>query len=124
MSTILVADDDRDILDLVAFKLSAAGHELITATDGATALTEARRAVPDIVVLDVAMPGMSGLDVCRELRAEPITSAIPVILLTARGQDSDVEAGFDVGADDYVVKPFSPRELQSRVTALLSRARA
>src|SRR4051812_25357918 len=122
MSMILVADDDRDILDLVAFKLSAAGHELITATDGATALTEARRAVPDIVVLDVAMPGMSGLDVCRELRAEPITSAIPVILLTARGQESDVEAGFAVGADDYIVKPFSPRELQTRVTALLTRA--
>ncbi|GAA3391040.1 response regulator transcription factor [Cryptosporangium minutisporangium] len=123
MSTILVADDDRDILDLVAFKLSAAGHELITATDGATALTEARRAVPDIIVLDVAMPGMSGLDVCRELRADAVTSAIPVILLTARGQESDVEAGFSVGADDYIVKPFSPRELQSRVTALLSRAR-
>ncbi|GAA0279599.1 response regulator [Cryptosporangium japonicum] len=124
MSTILVADDDRDILDLVAFKLSAAGHELITVTDGATALTEARRAVPDVIVLDVAMPGMSGLDVCRELRADPVTSAIPVVLLTARGQESDVEAGFDVGADDYLVKPFSPRELQSRVTAMLSRARA
>ncbi|TQS44275.1 response regulator transcription factor [Cryptosporangium phraense] len=124
MSTILVADDDRDILDLVAFKLGAAGHEMITATDGASALTEARRAVPDIVVLDVAMPGMSGLDVCRELRADSVTQAIPVILLTARGQESDVEAGFNVGADDYIVKPFSPRELQSRVTALLSRARA
>ena len=124
MSMILVADDDRDILDLVVFKLSAAGHELITATDGATALTEARRAVPDLVVLDVAMPGMSGLDVCRELRADPITSAIPVILLTARAQEPDVEAGYNVGATDYIVKPFSPRELQSRVTALLSRATA
>ena len=124
MSIILIADDDRDILDLVAFKLSAAGHELITATDGATALTEARRAVPDIVVLDVAMPGMSGLDVCRELRADAMTTDVPVILLTARDQAADVEAGFDVGADAYIVKPFSPRELQDRVTALLSRARA
>jgi DNA-binding response OmpR family regulator len=122
MSTILVADDDRDILELVVFKLGAAGHETITATDGATALTEARRAVPDVVVLDVAMPGMSGLDVCRELRADAVTTAIPVLLLTARGQDSDVEAGFDVGADDYIIKPFSPRELQTRVTALLNRA--
>ncbi|MFG1923644.1 response regulator transcription factor [Cryptosporangium sp. NPDC048952] len=122
MSTILIADDDRDILDLVAFKLSAAGHELITATDGATALTEARRSVPDIVVLDVSMPGMSGLDVCRELRAEPMTSSVPVILLTARGQESDVEAGFDVGADDYILKPFSPRELQNRITAMLGRS--
>ncbi|MFI5957267.1 response regulator transcription factor [Cryptosporangium sp. NPDC051539] len=124
MSTILVADDDRDILDLVAFKLGSSGHEMITATDGAAALTEARRAVPDIIVLDVAMPGMSGLDVCRELRADAVTQAIPVILLTARGQESDIEVGFDVGADDYIVKPFSPRELQSRVTALLSRPKA
>lgn len=124
MSTILVADDDRDILDLVAFKLSAAGHELITATDGATALTEARRAVPDLVVLDVGMPGMSGLDVCRELRADAVTNAIPVILLTARGKESEVEAGLSLGANDYLVKPFSPRELQSRVSALLSAARA
>ena len=123
MSTILIADDDRDILDLVAFKLGAAGHELITATDGAGALTEARRAVPDIVVLDMGMPGMSGLDVCRELRADTITATIPVILLTARDQESDVEAGFDAGADDYIVKPFSPRELQNRVAALLSRAK-
>jgi DNA-binding response OmpR family regulator len=123
MSTILVADDDGDILELIAFKLSAAGHELIKATDGATALTEARRVVPDIVVLDVAMPGMSGLDVCRELRSDAVTSAIPVILLTAAGQESDVDAGFEVGADDYIVKPFSPRELQTRVSALLSRAR-
>lgn len=124
MGMILVADDDRAILELVAFKLCASGHELITATDGATALTEARRTVPDVVVLGLAMPGMSGLEVCRELRAEPITSAIPVILLTAPGQEPDVEAGLDIGADEYIVKPFSPRELQSRVTALLNRARA
>jgi DNA-binding response OmpR family regulator len=121
MSTILVADDDQDILELVAFKLTAAGHELIRATDGATALTEARRAVPDVIVLDVAMPGMSGLDVCRELRADAVTTAIPVILLTARGQESDVEAGLAAGADDYIVKPFSPRELQILVDALLDR---
>lgn len=124
MSTILVADDDRGILDLVAFKLGAAGHEMITATDGATALTEARRAVPDVVVLGLAMPGMSGLDVCRELRADAVTTAIPVLLLTTRGQESDGEAGLDVGADDYLVKPFSPRELQTRVTAMLSQTRA
>jgi DNA-binding response OmpR family regulator len=124
VSTVLVADDDRDILDLVAFKLAQAGHEMVTATDGATALTEARRTGPDLIVLDVAMPGMSGLDVCRELRADPVTAGVPVILLTARGQESDVEAGFNVGADDYITKPFSPRELQSRVSALLTRARA
>jgi DNA-binding response OmpR family regulator len=124
VSTVLVADDDRDILNLVAFKLGQAGHELVTATDGATALTEARRTAPDLVVLDVAMPGMSGLDVCRELRADPVTAGVPVILLTAWAEAADVEAGYDVGADAYILKPFSPRELQIRVNALLSQARS
>jgi DNA-binding response OmpR family regulator len=123
MSKVLIADDDPDILDLVAFKLEQAGHHLVTAGDGITALAEARREPPDVVVLDVSMPGMSGLDICRELRADPATAAIPVILLTARAQEADVEAGFDVGADDYVTKPFSPRELVSRVAVVLGRVR-
>jgi DNA-binding response OmpR family regulator len=123
MSKVLIADDDPDILDLVAFKLEQAGHQLVTAGDGITALAEARREPPDVVVLDVSMPGMSGLDICRELRADPATAAIPVILLTARAQEADVEAGFDVGADDYVTKPFSPRELVSRVAVVLGRVR-
>jgi DNA-binding response OmpR family regulator len=124
MSTVLIADDDPDILDLITFKLEQAGHQLITATDGTTALAEARRTVPDVVVLDVAMPGLSGLDVCRELRADDATAGIPVILLTARAQESDVEVGFEVGADDYLTKPFSPRELVSRVAAVIGRTRA
>jgi DNA-binding response OmpR family regulator len=123
MSKVLIADDDPDILDLVAFKLEQAGHQLVTAGDGITALAEARREPPDVVVLDVSMPGMSGLDICRELRADPATAAIPVILLTARAQEADVEAGFDIGADDYVTKPFSPRELVSRVAVVLGRVR-
>jgi two-component system phosphate regulon response regulator PhoB len=124
MSTVLIADDDPDILDLVAFKLEQSGHEVVSVSDGVTALAEARRLTPAVVVLDVSMPGLSGLDVCRELRADPETAGIPVILLTARVQEADVEMGFQVGADDYVVKPFSPRELASRVTAVLARTRA
>ena len=124
MSTILIADDDPDILDLITFKLEQAGHTLITASDGTTALAEARRVSPDVAVLDIAMPGLSGLDVCRELRADAATWDIPVILLTARAQENDVEVGFQVGADDYMTKPFSPRELVSRVTAVIGRTRA
>jgi len=123
MATILVADDDRDIRDIVAYKLQRVGHYVILATNGAEALSAARACEPDLVVLDVMMPGMSGIEVCRELRAEPRTAALPVILLTARAQESDVEAGFAVGADDYVVKPFSPSELVSRIHTMLGRVR-
>jgi DNA-binding response OmpR family regulator len=122
MSTVLIADDDPDILALVTFKVKQAGYTLITATDGAAALAAARETTPDLVVLDVSMPRMSGLEVCRELRADPATSKVPVLLLTARAQEADIEAGFDVGADDYVVKPFSPRELVARITAILGPA--
>ena len=124
MAKIVVADDDADIRDLVVFKLEQAGHELISAGDGATAVEACRRELPDLAVLDVMMPGMSGLDACRELRADPALAGIPVILLTARAQEADIQRGFDVGADDYVVKPFSPRELASRVAAVLDRSSA
>jgi DNA-binding response OmpR family regulator len=124
MSTILVADDDRDIRDLVIFKLRQAGHDVSSADDGATALDAIRALRPELVILDVMMPGLSGVDVTRELRDDPDLAATRIILLTARAQEADVQAGFAVGADDYVVKPFSPRELQSRVAALLARARA
>ena len=123
MTAVLVADDDADIRDLVAFKLEQAGFEVITAEDGPTALSAAHDKVPDIAVLDVSMPGMSGLDVCRMLRADPSTADMMIIMLTARAQETDVEGGFSAGADDYVIKPFSPRELTSRVQALLGLAR-
>jgi DNA-binding response OmpR family regulator len=124
MTAILVADDDMDIRDLVAFKLEQAGFEVTAVDNGLAALTSARQALPDLVVLDVMMPGMSGIDVCRELRGDRSTSGLPIILLTARAQEGDVEVGFGVGADDYIVKPFSPRELVSRVEAVLARMRA
>ena len=121
MARVLVADDDSDIRDLVAFKLTQSGHEVMAVEDGMAALKAAREQPVDLALLDIRMPGMSGLDVCRELRAMPETATIPVIMITARSQEGDVEVGFAAGADDYIIKPFSPRELSSRVTAVLNR---
>lgn len=122
MARILVADDDVDIRELVEFKLSTLGHDVVAVADGGAALDACRAERPDLAVLDVMMPGVSGLDAIREIRADPALADLPVILLTARAQESDVETGFDSGADDYITKPFSPRELASRVQALLSRS--
>ncbi len=124
MVTVLLAEDDWDISDLVTFKLRQQGYEVRAFEDGLSALASARDDTPDLAVLDITMPGMSGLDVCRELRADPATSDVPIILLTARAQESDIETGFAVGADDYIVKPFSPRELVSRMQAVLARIQA
>jgi two-component system, OmpR family, response regulator MtrA len=123
MARILVADDDVDIRELVEFKLATLGHDIVAVSDGAAAIESCRQHRPDLAVLDVMMPGMSGLDAVRAIRADPALSDLPVILLTARAQESDLETGFGSGADDYVTKPFSPRELATRVQALLSRAR-
>jgi len=124
VTVVLVADDDADIRDLVAFKLEQAGFEVIAVEDGQTALEQARDRQPTLAVLDVSMPGLSGIDVCRMLRSDPATAGMLIIMLTARVQEQDVEGGFSAGADDYVTKPFSPRELVSRIQSLLSRARA
>ncbi len=122
VARILVADDDVDIRELVEFKLSTLGHDVVAVADGAAAIDECQASRPDLAVLDVMMPGVSGLDAIRTIRADPALADLPVILLTARAQESDVETGFDSGADDYITKPFSPRELASRVEALLSRS--
>jgi DNA-binding response OmpR family regulator len=124
VTVVLVADDDADIRDLVAFKLEQAGFEVIAVEDGETALEHARGRKPTLAVLDVSMPRMSGIDVCRMLRSDPATAGMLIIMLTARVQEQDVEGGFSAGADDYVTKPFSPRELVTRIQALLSRTRA
>ena len=121
MARILVADDDVDIRELVEFKLSTMGHDIVAVGDGAAAVDACRASKPDLAVLDVMMPGVSGLDAIKEIRADPGLADLPVILLTARAQESDVETGFDSGADDYITKPFSPRELASRVEALLTK---
>ena len=124
MARIVVADVGIVIRDLVVFKLRQAGHDVQAVEDGAAAVEACQAGPPDLVVLDVMMPGMGGLDATRALRLDPRLARVPVILLTARAQESDIEQGFGAGADDYVVKPFSPRELASRVAAVLARSRA
>ena len=119
---VLVADDEEDIRALVAFRLLRAGYEVITAADGAEALTLATDRLPDVIVLDMMMPKATGLEVLRSMREHEATKDIPVILLTARAQEGDVIRGFEAGADDYVKKPFSPQDLQARVQALLERS--
>ena len=121
MARILTIDDEKDVRDLI--KQGLVGHEVTTAANGATGLDEARRSAPDLILLDVSMPEMTGFDVCRRLRTTPSLMTIPVIFLTGRDTLSDKLEGFDAGADDYVAKPFDIRELEVRVQAVLRRAR-
>jgi DNA-binding response OmpR family regulator len=116
---VLVADDDADILALVAFRLERSGYEVLLATDGEEALRLAVEESPDLAVLDVMMPRMDGYEVTRRIRDNEATSRLPIILLTARAQQSDVDQGMLAGADDYVKKPFSPQELRARIQAVL-----
>jgi DNA-binding response OmpR family regulator len=118
---VLAADDDEDILALVKFRLERSGYTVLQARDGEEALALARERRPDLAVLDIMMPKLDGLELTRRLRAEEATSRMPIILLTARAQDTDVQQGFDAGADDYIRKPFSPQELRARVQAMLGR---
>jgi len=118
---IVVADDDQDILDLVVFKLTQAGYDPVAVGDGVAALAAIEADLPRLAILDVMMPGLSGMDVLRKVRANEATKDLDVILLTARARDSDVDTGFATGASDYVIKPFSPRELMHRVNAVLAR---
>lgn len=122
MVKVLVVDDDRDICELVDFKLSQGGFDVHTETDGESGISAAGDLLPDLVLLDWMMPRLTGIEVCLRMRADPRTAGIPVVLLTAKAQEADVQRGFAAGADDYIVKPFSPRELVSRVEALLARA--
>jgi DNA-binding response OmpR family regulator len=118
---VLAADDDEDILALVAFRLERSGYTVIQARDGQEALDLALSEKPDLAVLDVMMPKLDGFELTRRLRSEQATSSMPIILLTARAQDTDVAQGFQAGADDYLRKPFSPQELRTRVQAVLGR---
>lgn len=122
-TTIVVADDDQDIRELVVFKLEQTGFRVIAVGDGQEALDAIRTHRPALAVLDVMMPGLSGVDVARAVRKDILLAGVSLIILTARAQEGDVQSGFSVGADDYVIKPFSPRELVSRVQAVLARAR-
>jgi DNA-binding response OmpR family regulator len=118
---IVVADDEQDIVELVAIGLERAGYVVHRAGDGEEALTMIREHRPDVAILDVAMPKLDGFELTRQLRSDPETSEIKIMLLTARVRESDVNAGLAAGTHDYVSKPFSPQELQERVAALLQR---
>jgi DNA-binding response OmpR family regulator len=116
---ILIVDDDRKLVDLIRLYLEKDGYRALAAYDGRQALELARTKAPDLIVLDLMLPEVSGLDVCRALRSE---SKVPIIMLTARASEEDKLIGLDLGADDYVTKPFSPRELMARIRAVLRRA--
>jgi two-component system, OmpR family, phosphate regulon response regulator PhoB len=123
-SRVLVVEDEPDIRDLLAFHLERDGYQVTRAATGPEALRQLRAVPPDLVILDLMLPEMDGLEVCRRLRAEPATAALPVIMLTAKGDEVDRVVGLEIGADDYVVKPFSPKEMLARVRAVLRRAHA
>ena len=118
---ILVVDDEPDALELIQFNLKGAGYDVATAAEGNEALKKARALVPDLIVLDLMLPEVDGMEVCKILRRDPATSAIPIIMLTAKAAEIDRVLGLELGADDYITKPFSPRELVLRVKKLLKR---
>lgn len=124
MPSILVVDDDADIRSVIAFKLTRAGFTAFEEGDGEAGLAAAAQERPDVLLIDWMMPRLSGLELCLAVRADPELRSTPVIMLTAKAQEPDIERAFAAGADDYIVKPFSPRELVSRVQAVLSRVRA
>jgi two-component system phosphate regulon response regulator PhoB len=122
LGRILVVDDERDILELISFNLEKEGFAVEKVRSGEEALTSARTEPPAAIVLDLMLPGVDGLSVCKRLKADENTRAVPIIMLTAKSEDSDVVAGLEIGADDYVTKPFSPRVLLARLRAALRRA--
>ena len=119
MAKIVIAEDERDIRDLITFTLQFAGHEVIPTANGAEAVEAVRREQPDIVLMDVRMPRLTGYEACRQLKADEATKDIPVVFLSAKGQESEVKEGLAAGAVDYMLKPFSPDQLTARVAELL-----
>ncbi|HEV2662538.1 MAG TPA: response regulator transcription factor [Ktedonobacteraceae bacterium] len=119
---ILVVDDEAILVETIAYNLEQAGYRVVTAADGGSALDAARSEIPDLIILDVMLPGMDGLEVCRQLRKESGTATTPIVMLTAKSDEIDKVVGLEVGADDYVTKPFGRRELLARVRALLRRS--
>ncbi len=121
---ILVVDDELDLVKLVQYNLEKDGYQAMSAANGEDALVVARKERPELVLLDLMLPGMDGLEVCKKLKADPDTAGIAIIMVTAKGEEADITAGLKLGADDYVTKPFSPKELVARVQAVLRRTRA
>jgi len=120
---ILIVEDEKDIVKMLDYNLKKEGFRTISAYDGEDALDLASREHPDLIILDLMLPGMDGLEVCRELKRESNTASIPIIMLTAKSQESDKVVGLELGADDYITKPFSPRELVARIKAVLRRVK-
>jgi two-component system phosphate regulon response regulator PhoB len=120
--TILVVEDDEDILELISYNLAQEKHTVVKAVTGEDAMRLAHRATPDLILLDLMLPEIDGLDVCKRLKADPQTQYIPIIMVTAKGEEADVVTGLELGADDYIPKPFRPKELVARVRAVLRRA--
>ena len=121
---ILIVDDEPDIVEVLEYNLRQAGFTVVTVRDGATAMAEVRRQRPDLILLDVMLPDLSGTEICKRLRRDAATETVPIIMITALGTEIDRVVGLEVGADDYVVKPFSPRELVLRINAILRRTQA
>ncbi len=119
--TVLVVDDEKDLVDLIGYNLARHGYRVLTAHDGETALELARRESPDLVLLDLMIPGIDGAEVARRLRGDASTAAMPIIMLTARGEETDVVVGLTLGADDYITKPFSMKILLARLNTVLRR---
>ena len=119
MARILVAEDERDIRELIAFTLQFAGYQVISTNNGEEAFETAKNEIPDLILLDIRMPRMTGYEACSHLKAESSTKNIPVIFLSAKGQEAEVQTGLDLGATDYIVKPFSPDQLVNRIQAAL-----
>ena len=119
---ILIVDDEEDVLELVRYNLERNGYHIETATSGEQALAKTKKRLPDLIILDLMLPGIDGLEVCKILKSEVKTEGIPIIMLTAKGEEADIVTGLELGADDYVTKPFSPKILIARVRRLLHRA--
>ena len=119
MAKILIAEDERDIRDLITFTLRFAGHDVVAAANGEEAVQKALKEKPDLVLMDVRMPRMTGYEACKKMKSEESIKHIPIIFLSAKGQDSEVTAGLDAGAVEYILKPFSPDQLTERVRTIL-----
>jgi len=119
MARILIAEDERDIRELISFTLKFAGHEVFTTSNGEEAYQMATQIIPDLIVLDVRMPRMTGYEVCEQIKLNSSTQNIPVVFLSAKGQESEVKMGIEVGAEEYILKPFSPEQLVERVKSIL-----
>jgi DNA-binding response OmpR family regulator len=120
MSKILIAEDERDIRDLITFTLGFAGFEVVAAANGEEAVILAKQEIPDLILMDVRMPRMTGYEACAAMKSDPRLKDIPVIFLSAKGQDSEIQTGLQVGATDYLLKPFAPDQLTARIQAVLA----